>query len=45
MSILDNEFMGHIINNIFEYLEGNTISIYVKKTPLYSKLGCLYFME
>ncbi len=38
MSILDNEFMGHIINNIFEYLEGNTITIYNKETPLYSEV-------
>jgi hypothetical protein len=38
MSILDNEFMGHIINNITEYLEGNTITIDQKETPLHSEI-------
>ena len=36
--ILNNDSMGHIINNIFEYIEGDTINLDYTKTPLYSKV-------
>lgn len=36
--ILDNDSMGHIINNIFEYIEGDTINLEYAETPLYSEL-------
>ena len=36
--ILDNDSMGHIINNIFEYIEGDTINLEYLETQLYSEL-------
>lgn len=38
MSLLNNNSLSHIINNIIEFIEGNTININQTETPLYSEL-------